>query len=412
MAKAKENIGEINKCRACESRNLYSVLNLGNFFISKFYQSNKKPPRFPLEIMACENCSLLQLKHKIPKHILYGDDYGYYSGISQTMKDELRGIYENSVGICNLSDGDLVVDIGSNDATFLRNFPENVVKVGFDPVAKFNKYYEAKEMYFVPDYFNFEVFCNLFPKKKVKLITAIAVFYDLEEPNKFLQDVTKILDKKGIFVIQQNYLGNMLENCAFDNIVHEHVGYYSLTSLEDLLVRHGLEVFDVALSKINGGSFRTFVAKKNEFSKSDTVRKMKYREQKMDLEKMEIYKKFAKDARKLASELHELINRLTRRGQTVYLYGASTRGSTLLQYAGIDAKLIKKAAEKNPEKWGKIMSSVGIPIISEDEARQDHPDYFLVLPWFFREEFIEREKEYLQKGGKFIFPLPELEVFK
>jgi hypothetical protein len=232
----------------------------------------------------------------------------------------------------------------------------------------------------------------------------------MEKPNIFIEDVKKIMKDDGIFIIQQNYLVGMLQQNAFDNIVHEHLEYYSLLSLTNLLEKHNLEVFDLEERTLNGGSFRTYIAIKGKRKKTKAVLKMKKYENELKLNNKTIYLNFAKKIKINKQKIYDFIKKETNKGKLIYLYGASTRGNTLLQYFELDNKLIKKAVERNPEKWGKIISSVGIPIISEEEARKDKPDYMLVLPWFFKEEFLKREKKYLDNGGHFIFPLPNLRI--
>lgn len=199
----------------------------------------------------------------------------------------------------------------------------------------------------------------------------------------FLEDVKKILNPNGLVVIQQNYLVTMLEENAYDNIVHEHLEYYSLLSMENLLKRHDLEIFDVELSDINGGSFRTYIAHKGKKKIRDAVLKLRTKEKKLGLDGSKIYQEFAKRVQKNKEELYALVKKLRNMGKSVYVYGASTRGNTLLQFCGLDKRLINAAVERNSEKWGKKVASVGIPIISEEEAREKRPDYMLVLPWFF-----------------------------
>lgn len=235
---------------------------------------------------------------------------------------------------------------------------------------------------------------------KAKVITIISCFYDLEDPNKFVSDLKKILAPNGLIVIQQNYLVSMLQQNAFDNIVHEHVEYYSLKSLEHLLNRHGLEVVDVELSDINGGSFRTYIKHKTK------VQELRDIEEKFKIGNRFTYMLFVLKIRSLRIQIHNYIERITRSGKTVYLYGASTRGGTLLQFFDLNNTLIAKAVERNPEKFGKRIASLDIPIISEEQARKDKPDVMLILPWFFAQEFVKRESEYLQNGGTLLFPLP------
>lgn len=403
------------KCRSCEHPNFLEIFSLGNFYLSDFVEGKAKPKKSPLDLVLCLKCFLLQLKHTTSRSLLYTERYGYRSGVNKTMKDELSDIVKKALNFTKKlkDDEDIVLDIGSSDATLLKNYPEGILKIGFDPIEKFRKYFNEPNMYFVKDFFNHDGFKNEFGNSKAKIITAIAVFYDIDEPNKFLADLRKILHPDGIFIIQQNYLVEMLKNNAIDNVVHEHLCYYSINSLKHLLSRHNLEIFDVELRRVNGGSLRTYVCHKGRRPVSKAVYSLEEEELKrFKLDKKETYLKFKKEVEKELKRLRNYIVRVAKKRKTIYVYGASTRGNTVLQFCGLDESLIKAAVERNPEKWGKKIASVGIPIISEEEARKNQPDYMLVLPWFFREEFIEREKEYLQKGGKFIFPLPEFEVFK
>jgi hypothetical protein len=232
----------------------------------------------------------------------------------------------------------------------------------------------------------------------------------MEEPNVFIEDVKKIMKEDGILIIQQNYLVKMLRQNAFDNIVHEHLEYYSLLSLTNLLAKHNFEVFDIEERELNGGSFRTYIAIKGKRKISRAVAKMARYEKRLKLNNKKIYLEFAKRIKNNKQKLLNFIKNKKKKGKLIYLYGASTRGNTLLQYFELDNKLIEKAVERNPEKWGKIIASVGIPIVSEEQARKETPDYMLVLPWFFRKEFLKRESSYLKRGGHFIFPLPRLEI--
>ena len=327
------------------------------------------------------------------------------------MKDHLKEITEKSSNKLKNRKGKIIaVDIGANDGTLLKYYSKNVYKVAIEPIKKFAGKCKKYADVVINDFFNFESYNKYLPGKKADLITAISCFYDIDNPNKFLHDITKILNEDGIFIIQQNYLKSMLEQNAFDNIVHEHLEYYTLTSLQNLLKKHGLEVFDVELNNLNGGSFRTYICfnKKRPISKS--VKNLLIAEKRLNLDKKTVYREFAKRVRDNKKTLKKFIKTEVKEGKKIYLYGASTRGNTLLQYFNLSKKLIPYAIERNPEKWGKKIASLGIPIISEDRARKDKPDYMLVLPWFFKDEFLKRESEYLKNGGHFIFPLPNLEI--
>lgn len=403
---------QIKACRSCLSTKLIGILSLGKQYLSDFTLSNVKPKKFPLDLVLCKNCSLLQLRNTVPSMLLYTERYGYKSGINQKMKNELKEIVEKSLK--KIEDKRfkklIVVDIGANDGTLLSNYKKNTFRIGVEPIKKFAKECKRYADLVINDFFNYQAYVQKVKNKKAHIVTAISCFYDIDEPNQFLSDIKKILHEDGILIIQQNYLVEMFKQNAFDNIVHEHLEYYSLLSLENLLSRYGFEVFDVKTMPINGGSFRAYIAYKGKRKASITVKIMRDAERKLELNKKKIYLNFARRANKNRESLYKYIKSLTIRSNTVYVYGASTRGNTLLQFCGLDKNLIKAAVERNPEKWGKRIASVGIPIISEEQARKDKPDYMLVLPWFFKEEFLKREKEYLASGGHFIFPLPNLEV--
>lgn len=411
-------------CRSCNSCNLSKILSLGKHGLSDFVDMSdqKQIPKYPLQLILCQNCNLLQMRHTTPPDQLYTDRYGYRSGINQTTKGNLIDITKEAEKIMNLEAGDIVVDIGCNDGTLLASYrTSGLMHVGFDPVTTFAKYFRKslnsngpKQYKLFNRYFDSNSFLKYFGKKRAKIVTAISMFYDLDNPNIFLSSIKEILHPEGILIIQQNYLVGMLEQCAFDNVVHEHLEYYSLESLENILKNHDLEVFDVIQTSINGGSFRTLIKiKKNKikfrggFKRVEEMRNM---EKKLSLGDTKTYLHFAEKVKKTTSSLKNFIKKEAKKGKRIYIYGASTRGNTLIQACGLDYRFIKAAAERNQDKWGKKIASTGIPIISEEQARKDQPDYFLVLPWFFKQEFLDREKTYMMAGGKMIFPLPSPEI--
>lgn len=392
----------ITHCRSCQSRNLVDVATIGRQALSIF--GDKRSEEYGLDLIICTNCSLVQLKESTPPEKLYTENYGYRSGINNTIKADLKDVVERATKGANLLSGDIVLDIGANDGTLLSNYDTSLTRIGVEPIKKLAEECKKHADYVVNDFFSFEAVEGVLKGKKAKIITVISCFYDLEDPNKFVSDLVKILDDDGILIIEQNYLPRMLQQNAFDNIVHEHIEYYSLTSLEHLLNKHYLEVVGMRETSINGGAFRVYVKHMNTL---DRYRRM---EEKMKINNKWTYMLFSLRIQKIKAQLVKFIKDETDKGKIVYAYGASTRGNSLLQYCGLDSKLIKAAVERNPEKWGKNISSLNIPIISEEQARKDKPDYMLILPWFFKEEFLVREKAYLEAGGHFIFPLPEVEV--
>jgi hypothetical protein len=397
----------LKRCRSCHSNKLIDVLDTGNQHLSEFRNDDTLPDSYPIGLVMCKTCSLVQLKQSTPPDRLYTDNYGYYSGINNTIRADLLNIAETIPRYVTLAKDDVIVDIGSNDGTLLKFYPAELARIGFDPVTKFKKFYNQKNLSLVNDYFNKDALIKELKRRKLtkkpKVITAISCFYDLEDPNQFVMDVRDSLHPEGVFVIEQNYLATMLENIAFDNIVHEHVEYYSLMSLEKLLNRHYLKVVDVKVNDINGGAFRTYV------KHMSNLEKMRIVEKQMMLDNQWTYMKFGMEVKQTAKKVHDFVKKVTDDGKKVYIYGASTRGNSLLQVCGIDKSMITAAVERNPIKYGKKF--LGIPIISEDQARKDKPDYMLVMPWFFKDEFLKRELEYLKQGGKLVFPLPVFEVY-
>jgi 2-polyprenyl-3-methyl-5-hydroxy-6-metoxy-1,4-benzoquinol methylase len=416
MEKAKE----IKKCRVCGNQKLIEILSLGEQFISNFIESEKEQKiKVPLELVLCDinsgGCGLLQLKHTTPSNLMYRN-YWYRSGMNKTMTEALRDITRKAEEIIPLEKNDLVLDIGCNDGTLLRSYKTRGIKlVGFDPAKNLLEYSRKGTTKIINDFFNAKAFQKEFKKEKAKIITSIAMFYDLDEPNKFVEDIKQCLHTEGVWIIQMSYLPLMLEQNAFDNICHEHLEYYSLTSLENLLKKHEMEVIGVELNDVNGGSFRTYI--KHKKSKIEALEKdkkklfeLREREKEIGLDNKKIYEEFAERVNKIKEQLVDFIKREKAKGKKIYVYGASTKGNTLLQFFNLDNKLIEAAAERNLDKVGKKTIGTLIPIISEEQARKEKPDYFLVLPWHFLKEFKEREKDYLEHGGKFIVPLPEFRI--
>lgn len=415
-----DEVKAIKNCRVCGSRNLIDIISLGEQYVSDFIDSEKEGVKIPLEVVLCDKktggCGLLQLRHTTPADLMYRQ-YWYKSGINQTMRDALSDITNKAERIVKLSLGDIVLDIGSNDSTLLKSYKtKGITLVGFEPATNLMEEARVGTDKIINDFFNFEAFQKEFGDKKAKIITAIAMFYDLDDPNEFVSDIAKCLDKEGIFIIQQNYLCSMLKQNAFDNISHEHLEYYSLMSLNNLLKLHDLEVFDVELNDINGGSFRTYIKHKEAIEVTPfpeagkRIADLEDYENNFGLQNRTIYDEFAIRVNQIKEKVVSFIKEETTKGKKVYIYGASTRGNTLLQYFKLNHEVLTAAAERNPAKWGKKTIGTWVPIISEEQARSEKPDYFLILPWAFLKEFREREKDFLKFGGKFIVPLPEFQI--
>lgn len=327
------------------------------------------------------------------------------------MRTALEDITVKACEIAQPRPGDVVMDIGCNDGTLLRSYKTPKLRlVGFEPAKNLVDEARRGTKHVFNDFFKSELFRHKFPGSSAKIVTSIAMFYDLDDPGTFVADIVKVLDPEGIWIVQQNYLCSMLEQNGFDNIGHEHLTYYSLDTMSRLLHDHDLEIFGVEKNDVNGGSFRTYISRKKRFHVRDSVRDMRDFEARLFSKNPSIYTTFVKNVQGIRSQLKEFIADQTAAGKRVYVYGASTRGNTILQYCGIDNRLIKKATDANPEKWGLRIPGTGIPIVSKIEARHDKPDYFLILPHHFLDEIRREESEYLTSGGKFIVPLPRFRV--
>lgn len=405
-----QEVAAIRACRLCQSNQLDGILSLGSQYVSDFVTSDGKSPQAPLELVRCKRCGLVQLKHTFSRGSLYRH-YWYKSGISPTMRSALADLVVRACEISKPSLGDLVVDIGCNDGTLLRSYTtKGLTLVGFEPAE--NLVQEAKKGtdWIFNDFFSARVFKQKFNGQKAKIVTSVAMFYDLEDPNSFVADVSEILAPTGVWAVQQNYLATMLEQNGFDNIGHEHLEYYTLETMQLLLRKHGLEIFDVETNNVNGGSFRTFVCHTGQYPIRDAVADMKKHEARLGLGEHSTYEAFAENIRKMRTQARDFIAKEVKSGKTVYVYGASNRGNTILQYYGLDHTMINKATDANPEKWGRKTVGTLIPIVSKQEARRDKPDYFLILPHHFLGEITRDEKEYLENGGKFIVPLPKFRL--
>jgi len=406
----------ITECRSCGSTDLTTILSLGSQYPSNFVELNSIPDKnkqIPLELIFCEkkDCGLLQLKHTVSRELLY-KEYWFRSGLNEKMVDALKDITKSVEKRLSLSENDIVLDIGCNDGTLLRSYRSKVRLVGFEPASNLVNEASKDTDLIINNFFSFYEFVQHFPNERIKAITSIAMFYDLEDPNSFVSDIVNCLDQDGIWVIQMAYLIPMLELNAFDNIVHEHLEYWSLKSVKRLLEEHGLEIFDVELNDVYGGSFRIFIkTKKNEKTNiENSVDEFLKKEDEFGLEKKETYLNFANRVNSLKDKLNDFIKEELSNGKSIYAYGASTKGNTLLQFYNLNNKLILKAADRDSRKFGKMTIGSNIPVISEEQARDEKPDYFLVLPWHLVDFFKERESEFFKNGGKFIVPLPDFKI--
>jgi cyclopropane fatty-acyl-phospholipid synthase-like methyltransferase len=388
-------------CRLCGSANLQDIISIGDQYINDFPPSPSEKGRngrCPLDVVLCEDCSLFQLRHTAPQELLYARHYWYKSGINDTIRQDLRGIADCAVEISRLQPGEIFLDIGANDGTLLGTLKGRAVRVGCEPANNLIQELRTNSDYVIHDFWSRDVYEKL-GIGKAKAITAIGMFYDMEDPGQFIRDAAAVLDPDGVFIAQLMTLKPMLEQNDLGNICHEHLEYYTYRSLKYLFENNGLEIFRVEENGINGGSYRIFarhfksgsIDYPEDFTAGDLRRFLTRLEERRTL---------------CLDYIHECVAA----GKKVYAYGASTKGNVILQYFGLDNTLITAAADKNPQKWGQY-TLTDIPIVSE-EAGRAAADVFLVLPYGFIDEFVRREKEWLDQGGEFIVPLPDFRVIR
>lgn len=406
---------ELKRCRLGNSENLISVLNLGHQALTGVFLENADTPvsSGPLELVWCPDSGLLQLNHSYSADEMYGDNYGYRSGLNQSMVDHLSQKVCYLERLAKIQPGDTVLDIGSNDCTTLKAYSvDKLNRIGIDPTGrKFASYY-PKHIKLVPEFFSADAYYSV-TDKKAKIVTSIAMFYDLEDPVSFARQIESILADDGVWHFEQSYMPSMLRLNSYDTICHEHLEYYSLGVVCKILDAANLKLVDVVMNNINGGSFAVTATKQSNNSikiNSAVINWLLEQEDRMGLSTPRPYREFEERVFRHRQDLSRLIQSLVADGKKVLGYGASTKGNVILQFCGLTTAEIPAIAEVNEEKFGRVTPGTHIPIISEAEARAANPDYFLVLPWHFKDSILRREKEFLTNGGKFIFPFPEIEI--
>ena len=404
----------ITNCRICKSTLLTDVIDLGKQYITSRFPlyGDWSTPKTSITLVKCSECSLLQLKETTFSSELYEYEYGYRSGISNTMKEHLFEYQQEILKtVIGLKDNDIVIDIGSNDSTMLQYYSKNLKRIGVDPTGlQFKKFYGDVEL--ISDYFTYTNFTNVYKDQKVKIVSSISMFYDLPDPIQFAKDIHDILEDDGIWTCEQSYMPSMIRKNSIDTICHEHLEYYALHQVKRIADEADMKIIRVSFNECNGGSFRVFFAKKesNIYTEdTHTIQRILEEENIFGIHTDELYKNFMKQCDTEVNKLKEFTNTINQNNKKVWIYGASTKGNCLLQYANITQSDMKYAVERNPDKVGK-MTSTGIEIISEDTMRQNPPDYLLVLPWHFKEEIIKRENDFLRNGGQLIFPFPTFEI--
>lgn len=410
-------------CRVCGSNTLVPVIDLGEQFLQgSFIKPGETSP--PLRRISCrlvrcdptlkeDACGLLQMEKSVPPTILYSS-YWYRSGTNHTMRKHLQGIVDSAMEMVARRPA-TVLDIGCNDGTLLRSYPSSFQRVGVDPSDIAQE--AARDLTIVQSLYPSPLVDAALDGRPCDIITSIAMFYDLEDPVEFCRQIKRHLAKDGLWIFEMSYMPSMLEMNSYDTICHEHLEYYSFAVIENILRRVGLKAVRAEQNPINGGSLRCYVTHQESIVFQDArwaaqMRNLRLYEFDLELDTDKPYRHFQDRINVHREKLVSLLKSLKKQGKRIHIYGASTKGNTILQWCGIDGRLIDAAADRNPEKHGARTLGTDIPIISEEESRLQKPDYYLALPWHFADEFLEREKETLRAGTFMIFPLPEIRIFR
>jgi GDP-D-mannose dehydratase len=406
---------ELQACRICRSAHMTQVVDLGHQVITSRFPDigDNSTPATKVRLLMCDNCRLVQLRDTTHCSELYEHMYGYRSGLNEMMRKHLADYNAELSGYAMLSPGDYVLDIGSNDATFLSNYGSEMHRVGCDPTgSQFREYYTDIDL--VANYFTLQNIQERYgPHTRFQAVSSISMFYDLPDPVQFAKDIYNILAENGVWTLEQSYVATMLNRNSIDTICHEHLEYYGVKQIKEIMDRAGFKIIHIALNECNGGSFRCYVVKKSStrFAEATPViQQFLEEETRSGIHTVERYAQFRLDCDREIERLRSFITAVNANGKRVYIYGASTKGNCLLQAGNITPDLVPYAVERNPLKFGK-MTSTKIPIISEEKMRADNPEYLLVLPWHFRDGIIAREREYLGQGGQLIFPFPHFEIY-
>lgn len=406
---------KVEKCRICGNTHLEHVLDLGEQMLTGIFPREKdaKVTTGPLRLVKCmgggEACGLLQMEHSYDLGEMYGENYGYRSGLNASMVAHLNNKVKRILGLVELRTGDLVIDIGSNDSTTLQAYPSSgPVLVGVDPTGvKFHSYYPP-HIQLIPDFFSAALVKARFPGQKAKVVTSFSMFYDLEDPMGFMRQVYAVLADDGVWVFEQSYMPTMLDTNSYDTVCHEHLEFYALRQIKWMADRVGFKILDVEFNDINGGSFSVTAAKSHgDATVIPSVQTILDDERAKGLDTLAPYNAFAERVVQTKRDLLKFIETAHAEGKSVAILGASTKGNVLLQYCGLTTKEVEFVGEVNPEKFGCYTPGSWIPIIPEQELLENRPDYLIVLPWHFRKFFISNKK---LLGMSLVFPLPNVEV--
>ena len=402
----------INKCRICSNNSVNEILKLEPQYIATtFVTDNENNPmakiKIPLTLILCKKCGLVQLKETVKPDLLY-KNYFYRTAINETMKRDLQDVVNYAVENVKTESNDVIVDIGANDCTMVSMYPDHLKRFGIEPATNIDWSNVNESITIVNDYFSKDIVLKATNYKKAKIISATAMFYDFDDPNVVTKDIKDILHEDGVCVIQVSYLLDTIRDMNFYDVVHEHLEYYSLKSINYLMERNGLKVIDATTNFVNGGSLRVLVTHKDSRRpKSKRYQEILDEEEKWNLEELDTYVQYEHKIKDIIKKSREFIVNEIENGGTVIGLGASTKGNVLLQICRIGKDLLPYISDRNKEKVGLRTLGTDIEIISEEKARKINPSAMLVIPWNFKEEILSREQNFIQNGGKMLFLMPK-----
>ena len=404
----------LKNCRICKSNDLHDVIDLGELVLTGRFPASSEPDPLAgrLAIQRCANCGLIQLKDQYPLEQMYGATYGYRSSVTNTMRQHLQGIQQYATNFFNGKEVN-VLDIGSNDGTLLSYYGSYANKlVGIDPCAQLHTKNYPDHALIIEDFFSENSVRAAGFNDKFDIITSIAMFYDLHDPVQFASEILSLLDDDGIWITEQTTSHTLIEQLAYDSICHEHLTYLSIHDMQNICAKAGFKIIDISANMSNGSSLRFTMAKKNSTRKENVtqIAAESKKETAFNLTEVATWSKFEKDAIKHRSKLISTIKSLRSENKTILGFGASTKGNVILQYCDLTPNDIPAIIERDPRKFGKETPGTRISIISEEDAKQYQPDIYLIFPWHFKDEIIEREQEFLENGGGLLFLLPEIEL--
>ncbi len=397
-------------CRSCRQTGLLPVLDLGDMPLSDRLlteaQLQLEEPRFPLEMAYCPGCSLVQILHTTPPEVLFCQDYPYYSSFSDALLQHSRDNAMDLIARAGLTSDSLVVELASNDGYMLRNFVEKGVRVlGIDPADGPAAEAEKIGVPTMRAFFTYELARQLREQGAVAdVMIANNVLAHVADTNGFVEGIAILLSEDGVGVIEVPYVRDLIDHCEFDTIYHEHLCYFSVTSLQALFRRHGLFINDVKRLSIHGGSLRLYVQRRENVGKA--VRLLLGEEKAQHIDSYAYYQNFAERVTDIGRQMFDLLTQLKTQGHSVAAYGAAAKGAILLNYIGVGAEMIDFVVDRNVHKQGRFMPGVHVPIVEPSRLVTDRPDYVVILPWNFKEEILSQQEPYRQLGGKFIVPIP------